>query len=178
MADDNPDDEPQMASDTIKSATVEDSIPVKGYNLTPYPDLMTKKAKRQPFNAYEIRTEDITDTNSRPKDAIFDWTVCMATVYDNLSVVTYDKIPTGDDDDANTNTGPQGDDKQIPGKDYKPQEDATYQSDDHYHRPDACLYPRIEKKIGNYSNRDCVKLSKHEFVHRLTNIIQNKYKNI
>jgi hypothetical protein len=178
MADHKPDDELRMASHTIKSATIEDFIPVQGYNLKPYSDLMPKKAKRQPFNADEIRTEDITDTNSRPKDAIFDWTVCMATVYDNLSIAIHNKIPIGDDEDANTITRPQEDNKPIPGEDLLPQEDAKYQSDDQYHRPDACVYPRQEKKIGNYSNRDCVKLSKPEFVHRLTNIIQNKYKNI
>jgi hypothetical protein len=139
---------------------------------------MPKKAKRQPFNAYEIRTEDITNTNSRPKDAIFDWTVCMATIYDNLLVVKYNKISTGDNDDANTNTKQQKDDKPIPGEDYKPQEDATYKSDDQYHRSDACVYPRRETKIGNYSNCDCVKLSKPEFVHILTNNTRNKYKNI
>jgi hypothetical protein len=139
---------------------------------------MPKKAKRPPFNANYIPTENITDTNSRPKDAIFVWTVCMATIYDNLLVVIYNKIPIGDDEDAKTITRPQEVDKTKPGEDQKPQEDATYKSDDQYHRPDACVYPRRETKIGNYSNRDCVKLSKPEFVHRLTNIIQNKYKNI
>jgi hypothetical protein len=160
-----------MALDTIKSATVEDFIPVQGYNTNPYPDLMPKKAKRQPFNANYIPTEDITDTNSRPKDAIFDWTVCMATIHDNLSVAIYNKIPIGDDKDAKTNTRPQNDDKPKPGEDYKPRVDAKYQSDDQYQEPDACVYPRQEKKIGNYSNRDRVKLSKPEFVHRLTNVI-------
>jgi hypothetical protein len=118
MADDNPDDESQMASDTIKSATVEDSIPAQGYKLTPYPDLMPKKANRRLFNAIYIQIKDITDTNSRPKDAIFDWTVCMATVYDNLSVVIYDKISIVDKDDANTNTRPNKDDKTIPSEPY------------------------------------------------------------
>jgi hypothetical protein len=75
-----------MASDTIKSATVEDFIPAQGNNTNPYPDLMPKKVKRRPFNTDEIQTKDITNTNSRPKDAIFDWTVCMATIYDNISV--------------------------------------------------------------------------------------------
>jgi hypothetical protein len=176
MAKEKPDDNLQMASATTKS--VEDFIPTQGYNLTLYPELMPKKAKRRSFNANYIPTEDITDTNSRPKDAIFNWTVCMATIYDNISVVIYDKISRGDDEDAKTITRPQEDNKQIPGEDHIPQEDVTYKSDDQYHRPDACVYPRREKKIGNYSNRDCVKLSKPEFVHRLTNDIQNKCKNI
>jgi hypothetical protein len=177
MAKEKPDDELQLASATTKSLTVEDFIPTPGYNLTPFPELMPKKAKRRPFNANYIPTkEDITDTNSRPKDAIFDWTVCTATFYDNLSVVIYDKISIGNDDDANT--GPQEDNKRIPDEDHIPQEDVIYKSDDQYHRPDACVYPRREKKIGNYSNRDCVKLSKPEFVHILTNNTRNKYKNI
>ncbi|XP_060559975.1 RNA-binding protein RO60-like [Ruditapes philippinarum] len=60
----------KLSSASTKSATVEDSIPVQGYNPTPYPELMPNETKRQPFKAKEVPTED-----SRPKDAIFDWTV-------------------------------------------------------------------------------------------------------
>jgi hypothetical protein len=193
MADNEPEDRPPTASGRVKEVMFVDSIPIQKTNtsnkvgtkdrafshnirFTSTKDQrpMPMKTQRQPFNPKEIIDDEITDENSRSKDAIFDWTVCTATIYDNLSVVIYDKISIGDDEDANTR--PNTDDKPIPGDDHIPREDAKYQSDDQYHRPDACVYPRREK-IGNYSNRDCVKLSKPEFVHRLTNI-QNKYKNI
>jgi hypothetical protein len=65
----------KLTSASTKSATVEDSIPVQGYNPTPYSELMPNETKRQPFKAKEVPTED-----SRPKDAIFDWKFCIASV--------------------------------------------------------------------------------------------------
>jgi hypothetical protein len=134
---------------------------------------MPKKAKRRPFIA-----NDITDINSRPKDAIFDWSVCIDTNYDSLSVAIYDKLSKGDHKDANTKTRPEKNNNSIPSKDNKQQEDTTYKSVDQFQGLDACVYHRRVKKIGNFSNRKCVKLSKPEFVLLLTTNTQNKYKNI